>query len=64
MGWGDTTQNDFIFETSNILLETTVNVISNEVCSKSTGKHNGDKETYDGQITENVSLGTTNTCCS
>lgn len=54
MGWGDTTQDDYTVETSSVLMEVDVNVISNEECAKSKGEHNGWNDSYDGLITEHM----------
>ena len=51
---GDTTADDSIKETSDILLKVGVTVISNEDCEEVNGKYNGKKTSYDGWITENM----------
>jgi hypothetical protein len=47
MGWGDTTQDDYTVETSSVLMEVTVNAISNKDCAKSNGEHNGYMDSYE-----------------
>ncbi|KAL7476508.1 hypothetical protein ACHAW6_002367 [Cyclotella cf. meneghiniana] len=54
MGWGDTTADDLTMDTSSVLMEVSVNVISNKKCQASKGKHNGYSDSYDGWITEHM----------
>eukprot|EP00804_Cyclotella_cryptica_P013972 CCRYP_002483-RB/>CCRYP_002483-RB protein AED:0.35 eAED:0.37 QI:166/0.71/0.5/1/0.42/0.5/8/0/425 len=54
MGWGDTTADDLTMETSSVLMEVSVNVISNTQCQAAKGKHNGYSDSYDGWITEHM----------
>lgn len=54
MGWGDTTQDDYTSEASSVLMEVSVNVISNAECSESEGEHGGYEDSYDGLITEHM----------
>jgi hypothetical protein len=54
MGWGDTTQDDYTVETSSLLMEVGVNVMSNKNCAKSKGTINGYEDSYEGSITEHM----------
>ena len=54
IGWGDTTQDDYTVEISSVLREVSVNVLSNKVCAKSEGEHNGWEDSYRGLITRNM----------
>lgn len=54
MGWGDITASDDVFEMSKVLMETEVNLITNEECARSNGTIYGTETNYNGQITENM----------
>jgi len=54
MGWGDITASDDVFEMSKVLMETEVNLITNEECARSNGTIYGTETNYNDQITENM----------
>lgn len=54
MGWGDVTASDFAFEMSNVLMETEVNLITNEECEQSSGRIYGMPTDYHDQITDSM----------
>ncbi len=54
MGWGDITASDDVFEMSKVLMETEVNLITNEKCASSNGTIYGMETNYHDQITENM----------
>ena len=54
MGWGDTAESDDVFVMSNVLMETDVNMITNEECERSSGILGGVEMNYNNQITENM----------
>ena len=54
MGWGDITALDDVFEMSKVLMETEVNLVSNDECAHSNGAIYGMEMNYNGQITENM----------
>mmetsp|Transcript_19892 Transcript_19892/g.32224 ORF Transcript_19892/g.32224 Transcript_19892/m.32224 type:complete len:357 (+) Transcript_19892:175-1245(+) len=54
MGWGDTDIRDQVSDLSDALMKVQVNVISNNACQSSSGKIDGQNESYKGQITSNM----------
>lgn len=54
MGWGDTDIRDIVLKLSDVLREVQVNIVSNSDCDDSSGTIDGDREDYNGKITQNM----------
>lgn len=54
MGWGDTHASDSVTRPSDVLNEVDVSVISNDECDASSGRVDGQWDSYRGQITDNM----------